>query len=125
MKMLWLFLAGLCGGILAGMGMGGGTLTIPLLVLALGVGQLTAQFANLVAFLPAGAAALAVHAGNGLADWKSLVAVLPAAVAAYSRSATGDAASRNWSATRRSTVASRDSLRKTGCAWCATGCRTS
>ncbi len=82
MKMLWLFLAGLCGGILAGMGMGGGTLTIPLLVLALGVGQLTAQFANLVAFLPAGAAALAVHAGNGLADWKSLVAVLPAAVAA-------------------------------------------
>ncbi len=82
MKMLWLFLAGLCGGILAGMGMGGGTLTIPLLVLALGVGQLTAQFANLVAFLPAGAAALAVHAGNGLADWKSLVTVLPAAVAA-------------------------------------------
>lgn len=82
MKMLWLFFAGLCGGILAGMGMGGGTLTIPLLVLALGVGQLTAQFANLVAFLPAGAAALAVHAGNGLADWKSLVAVLPAAVAA-------------------------------------------
>ena len=82
MKMLWLFLAGLCGGILAGMGMGGGTLTIPLLVLALGVGQLPAQFANLVAFLPAGAAALAVHAGNGLADWKSLVAVLPAAVAA-------------------------------------------
>lgn len=82
MKMLWLFLAGLCGGILAGMGMGGGTITIPLLVLALGVGQLTAQFANLVAFLPAGAAALAVHAGNGLADWKSLVAVLPAAVAA-------------------------------------------
>ncbi len=82
MKMLWLFLAGLCGGVLAGMGMGGGTLTIPLLVLALGVGQLTAQFANLVAFLPAGAAALAVHAGNGLADWKSLVAVLPAAVAA-------------------------------------------
>lgn len=82
MKMLWLFLAGLCGGILAGMGMGGGTLTIPLLVLALGVGQLTAQFANLVAFLPAGAAALAVHAGNGLADWKSLVAVLPVAVAA-------------------------------------------
>ena len=51
-------------------------------MLALGVGQLTAQFANLVAFLPAGAAALAVHAGNGLADWKSLVAVLPAAVAA-------------------------------------------
>ena len=41
MKWLWFLLAGLLGGVLAGMGMGGGTLTIPLLVLALGVDQLT------------------------------------------------------------------------------------
>ena len=58
MQFLFFVLAGLAGGVLAGMGMGGGTLTLPLLVLALNVGQVTAQFANLIAFLPSGSAAL-------------------------------------------------------------------
>lgn len=61
MQWLWFAAAGICGGVLAGMGMGGGTLTIPILVLLLSVDQLTAQFANLIAFLPTGAAALGVH----------------------------------------------------------------
>ena len=39
MKSLWFIICGVLGGILAGMGMGGGKLTIPLLVLVLGVGQ--------------------------------------------------------------------------------------
>lgn len=80
MKALWLALAGACGGVLAGMGMGGGTLTIPLLVLALSVGQLAAQFINLVAFLPTGAAALGVHLKNGLVDSAPLFFVLPPAL---------------------------------------------
>ena len=37
MRWLWLALCGASGGVLAGMGMGGGTLTIPLLVLLLSV----------------------------------------------------------------------------------------
>ena len=83
MKWLWFLLAGLLGGVLAGMGMGGGTLTIPLLVLALGVDQLTAQFANLTAFLPTGAASLVVHVKNGLIDTKGLAAfIIPAGVSA-------------------------------------------
>lgn len=68
--------AGLAGGILAGLGMGGGTLTLPILVLALGVGQLTAQYANLLAFLPSGAAALAVHAKNGFLNVKSALPIM-------------------------------------------------
>lgn len=86
MKFLWFFLAGTLGGVLAGMGMGGGTLTIPLLVLALGVGQLTAQFVNLIAFLSSGSAALALHVKNGLVDadnlsWLLVPALISAVIA--------------------------------------------
>lgn len=62
MQFLYFVLAGVLGGVLAGMGMGGGTLTLPILVLVMGVEQITAQFANLIAFLPSGSAALFVHA---------------------------------------------------------------
>ena len=52
------------------MGMGGGTLTIPLLVLLFdveqAVAQTVAQTVNLVAFLPTGAVALGVHLKNKL-----------------------------------------------------------
>ena len=54
MQFLYFVLAGVLGGVLAGMGMGGGTLTLPILVLVMGVEQITAQFANLIAFLPSG-----------------------------------------------------------------------
>ncbi len=60
------FLCGLAGGVLGGMGMGGGTLLIPLLTAAAGVGQAAAQGVNLLSFLPMSAIALSVHAKNGL-----------------------------------------------------------
>ncbi len=82
MKFLYFALAGLLGGVLAGMGMGGGTLTLPLLVLVLGVGQLTAQYANLIAFLPSGAAALFLHVRNGLVKADDLAVLLPPAIVA-------------------------------------------
>lgn len=82
MKWLFFVAAGAAGGVLAGMGMGGGTLTIPLLVLVLAADQITAQFANLIAFLPTGAAALGVHIKNGLVDPAPLPYVLvPALIA--------------------------------------------
>lgn len=65
-------LLGFIGGIPAGMGMGGGTVTIPLLVLVGGVEQKIAQCANLFAFLPMSIGALKTHADNGLLDTKGL-----------------------------------------------------
>ena len=59
-------LLGILGGIPAGMGMGGGTVTIPLLILVGGVEQKIAQSANLFSFLPMSAFALRVHAENKL-----------------------------------------------------------
>ena len=46
------FLAGIAGGIPGGMGMGGGTALIPLLVLLCGAEQGVAQGINLLSFLP-------------------------------------------------------------------------
>ena len=42
---------GLLGGVLSGMGMGGGTILIPLLTTILGVCQKQAQFLNIISFL--------------------------------------------------------------------------
>ena len=64
-------LAGIVGGIVAGMGMGGGTLTIPILTLFLKYEQLRAQGVNLVAFLPMAVVALFIHVKNHLVDFKN------------------------------------------------------
>ena len=66
MKFYLYLLLGFFGGVPAGMGMGGGTVTIPLLVLFGGVEQKLAQSANLFAFLPMSAFALKTHFDNGL-----------------------------------------------------------
>ena len=72
-------LLGFLGGIPAGMGMGGGTVTIPLLVFVGGVPQKLAQSANLFSFLPMSAFALKMHADNGLLETEgSLWIILPA-----------------------------------------------
>lgn len=82
MQFIYFILAGLTGGILAGMGMGGGTLTLPILVLVMNVAQLTAQFANLIAFLPSGTAALFVHVKNGLVRKENLIYMLVPSIVA-------------------------------------------
>lgn len=66
MTELFLVLAGLCGGIIAGMGMGGGTLLIPILTLLLGVEQHVAQCVNLISFIPMSIVALIIHSKNKL-----------------------------------------------------------
>jgi len=68
---LWEIVAGIMGGIIGGMGMGGGTLTIPLLTIFLGYNQLQAQGVNLVAFLPMAIIAIIIHIKNKLVDFKS------------------------------------------------------
>ena len=73
---------GIAGGIIGGMGMGGGTLLIPLLTLFTDTPQHIAQAVNLVAFVPMSVAALIIHGKNKLLDFKYLLTVaLPAVVA--------------------------------------------
>ncbi len=72
MQYLYVCFACILGGVLSGMGMGGGTLTIPILVLGFGVSQFSAQFANLLAFLPSGGVAFALHLKNGLVRTSNL-----------------------------------------------------
>lgn len=67
----WEIFAGLLGGIIGGMGMGGGTLTIPILTIFLSFQQLRAQGVNLVAFLPMAIIAIIIHIKNKLVDFKS------------------------------------------------------
>lgn len=64
-------LAGVISGIIAGMGMGGGTLLIPILTIFYGIAQKTAQGVNLLAFIPMAIVALIIHFKNKLVDVKS------------------------------------------------------
>ena len=66
-------LLGFLGGVPAGMGMGGGTVTIPLLVLVGGVEQKIAQCANLFSFLPMSLGALKTHADNDLVETQGIL----------------------------------------------------
>ncbi len=83
MRFYLYLILGFLGGIPAGMGMGGGTVTIPLLVLVGGVEQKLAQSANLFAFLPMGLLSLRTHKRNGLLMTEGIgYAILPALVTA-------------------------------------------
>ncbi|MBO5412256.1 MAG: sulfite exporter TauE/SafE family protein [Clostridia bacterium] len=87
MRFYLYLILGFLGGIPAGMGMGGGTVTIPLLLLVGGVEQKIAQCANLFAFLPMSGFALKTHSENGLLKtdgilWTILPAVLLAVLGA-------------------------------------------
>lgn len=78
--LVWLT-AGIAGGVLGGMGMGGGTVLIPILTIFCGVPQHMAQSVNLLTFLPMSALSLRVHAQNGLLDTKgALWMMVPATV---------------------------------------------
>ncbi len=72
---------GILGGVLGGMGMGGGTALIPLLVLLTGTEQAAAQGVNLLSFLPMSLVALSVHAKKGLVRPKAAIYLaLPALI---------------------------------------------
>jgi len=72
MNILFYILAGLLGGVLGGMGMGGGTVLIPILTIFFGIDQTAAQGINLITFIPMAAAAIFLHAKNKLIDFKVL-----------------------------------------------------
>lgn len=66
---VWLIVAGLVSGIIGGMGMGGGTLLIPILTIFLGFSQKSAQAINLLVFIPMAIFSLIIHIKNKLVDF--------------------------------------------------------
>ena len=70
MNIVWLGLAGIVSGVVGGMGMGGGTLLIPILTIFLGFAQKNAQGINLIAFIPMSLVALVIHMKNKLVDFR-------------------------------------------------------
>jgi len=76
MSAVWYILAGLAAGVISGMGMGGGTLLIPILTLLLGVSQHSAQGVNMLAFLPGAILAIFIHRKNGRICFKAALPLL-------------------------------------------------
>ncbi len=76
MDNLWFVLAGVLSGVVAGMGMGGGTLLIPVLVIFFNTMQKQAQGLNLLAFIPCAIVSLIIHIKNKLVDFKVGVPIL-------------------------------------------------
>ena len=81
MPWFYFLIAGLCGGLVGGMGMGGGTLLIPILTMFLGVEQHLAQALNLLVFIPTGIIAVIIHAKNKLIDYKVFGIIIGPAIA--------------------------------------------
>jgi len=80
MAVVWWILMGAGAGIVGGMGMGGGTLLVPLLTLVGGLNQQLAQGINLLIFLPTGLVALILHIKNKLVDFRLFWGVAPLAM---------------------------------------------
>lgn len=76
MEYVWYVFAGLLGGVLGGMGMGGGTILIPLLSIFYSVGQHTAQAINLISFIPMAVVALILHIKNKLVEFNKIVLII-------------------------------------------------
>lgn len=76
MKYFWYVIAGVLGGVLGGMGMGGGTLLIPILIIFLNVKQHTAQAINLISFIPMAVVTLIIHIKNKLIDYRKVLWII-------------------------------------------------
>lgn len=76
MSIVLFIVFGFLAGILGGMGLGGGTVLIPLLTIFLGVTQKVAQGYNLISFLVMAVVAIIIHTKNKMIDLKSIVWVV-------------------------------------------------
>lgn len=80
-RIILLVLAGIAAGALGGMGMGGGTILIPVLTIFFDVEQKQAQAINLVAFIPMAIASLIVHVKNKRVETRGILwIIIPATV---------------------------------------------
>lgn len=86
-KILIFIAIGAAGGLIGGMGMGGGTLLIPLLTLFTGTDQHLAQAVNLIAFIPMSLVALVIHIKNKLVEFRHVpITAIPAVAASVGAS---------------------------------------
>lgn len=69
-------IAGVIGGLIGGMGMGGGTLLIPILSIFFNTPQHQAQAINLISFIPMAIVALIIHIKNRLVVYKDLLPII-------------------------------------------------
>lgn len=80
---VWYIIFGLLGGILGGMGMGGGTLAIPLLTIFADITQKSAQAYNLVSFIPTAIVSIIILSKQKLIKWKKIIfIIIPAVITA-------------------------------------------
>ena len=92
MTVCLLILFGFLAGIIGGMGMGGGTVLVPLLSF-LDISQKTIQAINLISFLPMCCVALGFHAKNKLIDSKHVLwLIIPAILMAVAGALLADKA---------------------------------
>lgn len=71
-----LFFIGLASGIISGMGIGGGAILIPALVLFVQPEQHIAQSVNLLFFIPTAVAALVIHIRNRSVDFRVAIPII-------------------------------------------------
>lgn len=76
MSIVILILIGIAAGIISGMGIGGGAILIPALVIALNPEQHLAQSVNLLFFIPTAVVALFIHIRNKQIDFKIAVPII-------------------------------------------------
>lgn len=69
-------LFGVMGGVFGGLGMGGGTILIPLLTIFLGFEQKLSQGINLISFLVMAIIALIIHFKNGYVSTKGIIYII-------------------------------------------------
>ncbi len=69
--MIWVVVIGFFSGIISGMGIGGGTILIPALILILELDQHQAQGVNLIYFVPTAVVALITHTKNKNVLWQT------------------------------------------------------
>ena len=77
---IWYIVFGLLGGVVGGMGMGGGTLLIPLLVIFGGVAQGLSQGINLLSFIPMSGVSLFINYKQGLLHLQDVLFIIIPAV---------------------------------------------
>lgn len=80
-KIVLLVISGVAAGVLGGMGMGGGTILIPILTIFFSVEQKAAQAINLFAFIPMAIISLIIHIKNKRVKKDGIVwIIVPAAL---------------------------------------------
>lgn len=78
--MIWIVLISLLSGIISGMGIGGGTILIPALILFASIEQHIAQSVNLTAFIPTALIAVIIYWRNGNIKYKLAIWIVLAGV---------------------------------------------